>query len=334
MASGSTVAVYSAIIGNTIVMFTKLAAFLFSGSGAMLSEAIHSFADVSNQCLLALGIQKSKKKPDDNHPYGYSRERFIWTLISAIGIFFVGCGVTVYHGIIVTVNPKPITDYTFSFAVLFIALIVEGIVLYIAVKQIQKEAKLKGQTFFSYLNHNPDPMGLAVILEDSVAIIGVLVAAAGIGLSWATGNYIWDGIATLTIGILLGGVAITLIYKTKSLLLGKAISSEDKQKILQVLQKNKSVGKIYDVKTMILGPEDIRVKAEIDFNGKELSKILTSKLNLSDDLKKITSEENLKEYLENFGESIVDSLGLKIDQIEKEIRKIYPEAKHIDLESH
>ena len=181
MAGGSKLAVYSAIGGNTVVTIAKASAFAMTGSAAMLSEAIHSFADVSNQCLLAFGIKKSEKTADGQHPYGYARDRYIWTLISAVGIFFIGCGVTVYHGVHTLMEPQAISDYKVAFAVLLFAFIVEGLVLWYAVKAIGKEAKSMDLSLIEYVKAGTDPTGTAVLLEDSAAMLGVVIASIGIG---------------------------------------------------------------------------------------------------------------------------------------------------------
>lgn len=335
MAKGSSIAVYSAITGNLLVMVSKFIAFFISGSSAMLSSGIHSFADLSNQCLLALGIEKSKKKPSKEYPYGFARESFIWALISAIGIFFVGCGVTVYHGIHIILEPKPIQNYALNFIVLGIAFVIEGAVLAIALKHSFKEAKEKKQKLFTYFFRNSDPMTIAVVLEDTVAIIGVIIAALGIGMSYYTNNFIWDGIATLIIGLLLACVAITLIAKSKGLLVGKAVYQDDHREIIQLLTKSKIIHRVFDVKSMIIGPDIIRFKAEIDFDGRELTKtLLGNKKKLEEDYRNITNTEEFQEYLLNFGDEVVDRVGKEVNKIERQIQTLNPDIKHIDLETH
>ena len=335
MAKGSSIAVYSAITGNLLVMISKFVAFFISGSSAMLSSGVHSFADFSNQCLLALGIEKSKKKPSKEYPYGFARESFIWALISAIGIFFVGCGVTIYHGVHIILDPKPIHNYTLNFVVLAFAFIIEGAVLVIALKHSFKEAKEKKQKLLTYFFRNSDPMTIAVVLEDGVAIIGVIVAALGIWMSYYTNNFIWDGIATLIIGLLLACVAITLITKSKGLLLGKAVYQDDHREIVQLLTKNKIINRVFDVKSAIIGPDIIRFKAEIDFDGRELTKTLfEDDKRLEEDYSKITNKEEFQEYLLNFGDEVVDRVGKEVNKIENEIQTLNPDIKHIDLETH
>jgi zinc transporter 9 len=335
MAKGSSVAVYSAIIGNFLVMICKFGAFFMSGSSAMLSAGIHSFADVANQSLLALGIHKSKKKADVNHPYGFSREQFVWALISATGIFFVGCGVTVYHGIHTILNPHPIHNYTINFIVLFISFILESIVLAIALKHSLSEAKRKNLKLMAYFSRNSDPMAMAVVLEDSAALLGIVIAGVGITLSYYTNNFIWDGVATLIIGVLLGFVALALIAKTKGLLLGKAVHQSDYKKTLSLLKSDKIINKVYDVKSVIIGTDSVRFKAEIDFDGKELTKkFLKSKCDVKADFNNIDNESDFEEYLVNFGDKIIDKVGKEINRIEEKIQKDNPDIKHIDLETH
>ena len=335
MVKGSTLAVYSAIIGNSLVTISKFIAFFISGSSAMLSEGIHSFADLSNQFLLALGIQKSKKKPDKNHPYGFSRERFIWALISAIGIFFVGCGVTIYHGIHIIIHPNPIDNYALNFIILSISFILEATVLSIALKQSFSEAKKKKQNLITYFFRNSDPMSIAVVLEDSAAIIGIIIAVTGIALSYYTNNFIWDGIATLTIGILLGFVALALITKTKGLLLGMAIHEEDRKKILNLLEKNEVINEIHDIKSTIIGSDTIRFKADIDFNGIELvKKFLKENPTYKTDFENIKNERDFEKYLIKFGDKIIDKIGKEVNEIEDQIKRTNPDIKYIDLETH
>jgi zinc transporter 9 len=335
MAQGSTVAVYSAIIGNTIVMISKFVAFFISGSSAMLSSGIHSFADLSNQSLLAFGIKKSKQKPNKDHPYGFSRESFVWALISAIGIFFVGCGVTVYHGVHIILDPKPIHNYGLTFIVLAFSFVIEAVVLTIALKHSFREAAKKKQKLMTYFFRNSDPMTIAVVLEDSAALVGIIVASAGIGLSYYTNNFIWDGIATLIIGFLLAFVALALIAKTKGLLIGKAIHEEDYKKIFSLLTKNKIVHKVHDVKSIIVGTNSVRFKAEIDFNGKEVAKNLIKKTeNIEGDFKSLKNVKDFEKYLVNFGDNVVDSVGKEVNKIEEEIQECNPEIKYIDLETH
>ena len=215
MASGSAFAVYAAIGANSVITVTKLTAFAFTGSGAMLSEGIHSFADVCNQTLLALGIHKAKKEPDHTHPYGYGRDSFIWAMISAVGIFFLGCGFTLYHGVHSLLHPEgvEITHIGVAGGVLLFSFLLESWTLWVAYKAVKESAEATSMTFSEYLKEGPDPMAVAVLLEDAAAVFGVCVASLCIGLFVLTGNPIWDAVGSLLISALLGTVAIFLVVK-------------------------------------------------------------------------------------------------------------------------
>jgi zinc transporter 9 len=256
-------------------------------------------------------------------------------LISATGIFFVGCGITIYHGISIILNPHPIHNYLLNFIVLFFALIIEGAVLFVALKYSVQEAKKKKQKLMTYFFRNSDTMAVAVVLEESAAIVGIFVAAGGIILSYYTGNFIWDGIATLIIGLILGFVALALITKTKGLLLGRAVFYDERKRTVGLLKDDDDVHKIYDVKSMIIGSNEIRFKAEIDFNGKVLTKkFLKKNRDLQVDFDSINSKGDLEKYLIEFGDGIVDKVGKEINRIEIKIHKSNPDIKHIDLEAH
>ncbi|MCI5071866.1 cation diffusion facilitator family transporter [bacterium] len=332
MASGSKVAVYSAIIGNSIVMVAKFIAFFFTGSSSMLSEGIHSFADVSNQCLLALGIQKSQRKADARHPYGYVRERYIWALISAVGIFFLGCGVTVYHGVHGLFDPHEIEDYTLAFAVLAFAFVVEGTTFIIALKAVQKEALKRQQSFFSYFKGGTDPTGVAVILEDGAAVLGVIIAAVGLTFSYHTHNPFWDSMATIMIGLLLGVVATFIAVRTRGLLIGQAIPEVSRKKVLEILQTEPVIDQVYDIKTAIIGAQDLLFKADVEFDGEKIAEKYIQDYDFNQLIDDLKTRDDLRKFLLEYGDHVIETLGDEIDRIEKKIKHEIPDLKHIDLE--
>jgi len=332
MAGGSTKAVYAAIGGNTLVMIAKFGAFSMTGSGAMLSEGIHSFADVCNQLLLALGIKSSERDADEDHPYGYAREQFIWAMISAVGIFFLGCGVTVYHGIHSLLHPEPLEQMGIAAIVLVFSFIVEGGTLAVAASAVSQQAKDSGMSFGRYVVEGPDPMSVAVLLEDGAAVLGVSMAGAAVALIHFTGNPIWDGVASIAIGLLLGFIAIFLVYKNRAALLAPSISGDDRQKVLDVLRDDPVVETVKDVKATVIGADSVRFKAEIEFDGRQLAHRYLEGRDLSADLAKVTTEADLKRYLEGFGDSLVDALGDEVDRLERRIQDAVPRARHVDLE--
>jgi zinc transporter 9 len=336
MASGSAKAVYAAIAANSVITITKLGAFAFTGSGAMLSEGIHSFADVLNQTLLALGIQKAKKGADEDHPYGYGRDSFVWALISAVGIFFLGCGFTLYHGVHSLMHPEgvAINDIEIALGVLLFSFLLESWTLMIAYKAVREAAAEMSMSFSEYTKKGPDPMAVAVLLEDAAAVFGVVIAASCIGLYILTGNPIWDAVASLLISVLLGAVAIFLVIKNRSALLGQTVSHEMQKRVLTVLEAEPMIEAIHDVKATVLGADSFRFKAEIDFDGTAVAKRWLEDQDIEQLFARASSDSDaFEQFLVEYGEHICSALGDEIDRIEEQIKERVPGAVHVDLEA-
>lgn len=323
-------AVIAAIAGNSAVMIAKFAAFFATGSGAMFSEAIHTFADVLNQILLLVGIKRSAKDTDHTFDYGYGAERYVWALISAVGIFFLGCGVTVYHGISSLLHEHPpMSHYGWAIGVLIVSFVVEFYVLMVAVKSVKQQAH--GAPFFKFMKTEADPAVVAVVLEDSAACLGVLIALAAIGLNYATGEAYWDAIGSLAIGILLGFIAFWLIHRNRSILIGESVPPHIRTQLLQILEDNPAVEEVVDLRTRILDTETYRIKADIHFDGSALAE--QKKHELKAEYEKIDNYEQFEAFAIRYADEIVDLLADEIDNIEKQIRKEIPRAEHMDLEA-
>ena len=336
MASGSAKAVYAAIGANSVITVTKLTAFVFTGSGAMLSEGIHSFADVMNQTLLALGIKKAKQEADEDHPYGYGRDAFVWALISAVGIFFLGCGFTLYHGIHSLMHPESveITDVQIALGVLLFSFVLESWTLWVAYKAVKESADEMSMSFAEYTRRGPDPMGVAVLLEDAAAVFGVIIASCSIGLFILTGNPIWDAVGSLLISFLLGAIAIFLVVRNRKALLGQAVNLEAKQEVLKVLEEEPTVEAVHDVKATVMGADSFRFKAEIDFDGSAIAKRWLAEKDLEELYARASTDAaSFEQFLLEYGEHICDALGDEIDRIEAQIQERVPKAKHVDLEA-
>ncbi len=330
-AHGSKGAVIAAIVGNSLVMVAKFVAFVFTLSGAMLSEAIHTLADLLNQILLLIGIVRSDRLPDDAYAYGYRSERYVWALISAVGIFFLGCGVTIYHGIeSLWSHHEPHFDNIYwPVGVLIVALIIEGYVLWVAVRTVLKQ---KGQTpFFQYLRKEADPSVVAVVLEDAAACLGCVIALVAIVLTKVTGHAYWDAIGSLSIGALLGAIAIWLVVRNSQLLIGASIPPKIRNQVARILDQNPYVEEVVDLKTRILDTETYRIKADIRFDGEALSEKLKEQLEPA--YEKIESLDDFKEFAKEFADDIVELLADEIDSIEKRIQKEIPKARHMDIEA-
>lgn len=327
--SGSKTAVAAAIGGNFMVMIAKFGAFAFTGSGAMLSEGIHTFADLLNQILLMVGIVRSDRLPDDAAEYGYRSERYVWALISAVGIFFLGCGVTVYHGISSLMHPHELDHIWWAVGVLLFSLALEAWVLYVAVKAVRAEAK--GKPFIKYLRHEADPATAAVVLEDFAACLGILVALAAIVLALVTENPIWDAIGSILIGALLGFIAIWLIVRNSKLLIGISVPPSIREQLLHIIQQNPAVEEVVDLKTRILDTETFRIKADVRFDGEALAHKLEP--SLKDAWEKVKDFQDFRKFAQEYADDVVELLADEIDAIEKRIQENIPQAKHLDLEA-
>ena len=330
MASPSSkTAVAAAIVGNALVMVAKFVAFTFTGSGAMLSEAIHTLADLLNQILLMIGIVRSTRDADDTYEYGYQSERYVWALISAVGIFFLGCGVTVYHGIQTLLHPHEMKDLSWAIGVLIFSFILEGIVFLIALRAAKQQAG--DRPLHHFLRYEADPAVVAVVLEDFVACIGILVAMGAILLTKMTGEPYWDAIGSLTIGGLLGAIAIWLIARNSQLLVGASIPEPIREQVRRIIEADPAVEEIVDLKTRILDTDTYRIKADIKFDGGALADKLRPQM--SEAYEQITTLEDFEKFTHEFAEDIVELLAEEIDIIEKRIRESVPQAKHLDLEA-
>ena len=326
MTASSVKAVIAALIGNTFVTIIKLIAFALSGSGAMLSEAIHSFADTGNQLLLFIGLKRARKEADDRFHYGYGGERFVFGMLSAAGIFFIGCGITIYHGVTSIITPREVHATTLTFIVLAISFVVEGSVLMFAVRGI---ARQRGEVpFWEYVRERADPAAVAILLEDGAAVLGVTLAAGGIAASYFTGNPIFDSVVSLVIGLLLGVVAFYLVSQNREHLLGRAVPEGVEDRFVDVVLKHPSVRSIRDVKTRELTPESYILKAEITFDNDYIAE----RVNRSS-LENISFDGPKRDRaMRRMTALVTDLIATEIAQLEHEIRAVIPQAKHIDIE--
>lgn len=325
---------YAAIGANSVVTVAKFIGFGLTGSGAMLSEGIHSVADVGNQVLLAVGMSRSERPADEEHPGGYGREAFVWALISAVGIFFLGCGVTIMHGIESLQHPaEGHSDPTLNIAILLFAMLAEGTTLLIAVRSLQAQAKAREISFVEHLKTTDDPFGVAVLLEDSAAVMGVCIALLAVGLTSWTGSYYWDAFGSLAIGALLGLVAVFLIWKNTKLLVGRAVHENDRRAIRKILEDEPAIERVVQQRALVTGADTMRISAELDFDGKFFADRFLDNNDLDQIAARIGNDPNaLRQFLEEFGEAVVNDVGDEVDRIENRLRSAMPKASLIALE--
>jgi cation diffusion facilitator family transporter len=265
MSSESHKTVYIALAANAGIGVAKLAGGLISGSSAMLAEAAHSAADTTNQMFLLASLSLAEREPDEEHPFGYGKERFFWAFLAAVAIFVSGALFSIYEGVHRMLARDAQAGGTgVAFAVLGVGLVLEGVSLLRAARQTAEEARRRRRPLARHLRISRDPTTKTVLFEDSAAVIGILLAAAGVGLTQATRNAVWDGAASVAIGLLLGGVAFTLGRDTKNLLIGEAALPEEREALARVFLEHPKVDALVELLTMVLGPSSLLVAARFD----------------------------------------------------------------------
>ncbi|AKM78542.1 TPA: cation transporter [Candidatus Wolfebacteria bacterium] len=325
-----TLPVIAALLGNGFIAVLKFVGFFISGSGAMLSEAIHSFADTANQALLMVGIRRSKKKATNEFSYGYGKERFLWALISACGIFFVGAGATIYQGINALIRPQHADVTYIVFTILAISFVIESGTLIVAYRELRKTG---GKAKFKKILKNGDPATIAVLYEDGIAVLGVVVAFVSILLTELTGAYYWDAIGSIVIGLMLGVMAIILINKNRALLLGKAIPEEVKDRIIEILEEDPAIESVTDFRSAIMDVGKYRIKCEVEFNGNALAKEMFARGALREEFEEVRNDyQEFIKFCVDYIDRVPRLVGNHIDKIEKRIQEEYPEVVHIDIE--
>uniref|UniRef100_A0A8C2LSL8 Proton-coupled zinc antiporter SLC30A9, mitochondrial n=1 Tax=Cricetulus griseus TaxID=10029 RepID=A0A8C2LSL8_CRIGR len=316
-----------AICINGLNCFFKFLAWIYTGSASMFSEAIHSLSDTCNQGLLALGISKSIQTPDPSHPYGFSNMRYISSLISGVGIFMMGAGLSWYHGIMGLLHPQPMESLLWDVSL--------SATLLVAINELRRSAQAKGTSFYKYVMESRDPSTNVILLEDTAAVLGVIIAATCMGLTSVTGNPLYDSLGSLGVGTLLGVVSAFLIYTNTEALLGRSIQPEQVQRLTELLESDPSVRAIHDVKATDMGLGKVRFKAEVDFDGRVVTRSYLEKQDFDhmlQEIQEVKTPEQLEAFMLKHGENIIDTLGAEVDRLEKELKKRNPEVRHVDLE--
>ena len=297
-ASGSKKVVIAALVGNSLIAASKFAAATFTGSSAMLSEAIHSLVDTINQVLLLYGLKRARKPADDVHPFGYGREIYFWAFVVAILIFGVGAGIAIYEGVEKLKHPSPIENAYVNYIVLGAAFVFEAGAWWVALKEFRRQKGQEG--YFQAVHASKDPAVFTVLFEDTAAMAGIIVAFVGIGLAQVTDQPWLDGAASVVIGLILTAVAAMLSYECKGLLVGESASGPVIRDIRALLGGYPNKLSVNELLTMHMGPEDVLVTMSLDFAG-DLS---------SDEV-----------------ESLVNELEQKIKSAPPEIPRVFIEAQ-------
>jgi cation diffusion facilitator family transporter len=267
-AAESKVAITAAIAGNIAIALTKFVAAAFTGSSAMISEGIHSLVDTGNGGLMLLGIRLSRRSPDFEHPFGYGRELYFWTLIVAIAIFAMGCGTSIYEGVTHLISPQPLSNPFWNYLVLAFAFIFEGTTWVFGWRAFRIT---KGQSgILTAIHRSKDPASFLVFFEDSAALLGLVFAFLGIFLGRLLHNEYLDGVASVMIGLLLGVISIFLAYESKGLLIGEGVDDETLGRIRRLVEADEGVAHVSRLLTVYFGPHEVFLTLDLKFRD-ELS---------------------------------------------------------------
>jgi cation diffusion facilitator family transporter len=263
---GSTLTVLVALGANLGVAVLKLIAGLLTGSGALLSEAAHSVGDTSTQLLLLTAVRRSARPADRRHPFGYGKERYFWSLLAAVGILVSGAAFSLYEGIHTVVSGGELTEYAWvNYVVLGLALVLEGSSLAQASRQVRRDAAAHDLPVRGHLRGSDDPAPRSVLMEDSAAVLGILLAAAGVGLHQLTGSAVWDGAASIAIGLLLAVVALLLAHNVKGLLIGRQADHRMIGAITARLEAQPEIEDVVDLLSMLTGTDQVLLCVRVDF---------------------------------------------------------------------
>ena len=262
-------AVLGALFANGLITVLKFVAAVMTGSSGMMAEALHSLADTTNQVFLLLGLRFYKRPASEKHPFGYGKERFFWSFIAAIFIFGVGATYAIYEGIVKLSHPHPPENLAWAYWVLSISFVLESGSIALALYQEVKEAHHEGLSFMEYLRTSKDPTAKTVLFEDSAALIGIVIAFAGIYLTdhhaGPGGGAYWDGVASIAIGAVLAIVAFVLARFSRGLLLGEAANADVRERIRETILKHPNVIEVVELLTMHLAPKQILINAHVNF---------------------------------------------------------------------
>ena len=260
-AGGSTKAILAALMANAGIAIAKFAGAAITGSASMLAEGVHSVADTANQGLLLFGQKRSERDADELHQFGYGRSRYFYSFVVALELFTLGSVYALYEGLHKIQHPEELNSALVAVAILAIAIVLESFSFRTA---IAESRPLKGRAgWWQFIRNSRSPELPVVLLEDAGALVGLLFALAGVGLTMLTGNPVWDGVGTLAIGVLLGLIAIVLIVEMQSLLIGEGATAAEDRTIREQLVDGTTIDRLIHLKTQYLGPEELLVAAKV-----------------------------------------------------------------------
>ena len=263
--SGLTVVV--ALGANLLIAVAKTAAAIITGAASMLAEAAHSWADTGNEVFLLIAQRKADRPADKTHPLGYGREVYVWSMFAAIGLFAVGAGVSVTHGIQELIHPEPATDFGIAYAVLAVSALLEGTSFLQANRQARREAHDRDRDLIDHILATSDPTVRAVFFEDAAALIGIVIAGAGIGLHQVTGSAVPDAVGSILVGVLLGVVAVLLIQRNRRFLVGEAAEPKVVRGVVRMMLEQPEIARVTYLSLQYVGAQKLFLVGAVDLTG-------------------------------------------------------------------
>ncbi|HEX2596295.1 MAG TPA: cation diffusion facilitator family transporter [Luteimonas sp.] len=261
--SGSKLVVYAALAGNLAIAITKFVAAAITGSSAMLSEGVHSLVDTTNEVLLLYGMSRAKKDPDRSHPFGYGRELYFWAFIVALLVFALGAGVSIYEGVAHLMHPEPMERPLVNYIVLLASMVFEGASWLLALRDFRSHKGDLG--YFQAFRRSKDPTTFTVLFEDSAALLGLLIALAGVAAAQWLAMPRLDGVASIAIGIVLAISSLLLARETKGLLIGESAHPQVRDAILRIAGADADVRSANGVLTVQMGPDQVVAALSAEF---------------------------------------------------------------------
>jgi cation diffusion facilitator family transporter len=268
MASGEKRTVWYAVAANAAIAVAKGVAGALTGSSALLAEAAHSVADTANQGMLRVSLTLGERPPDEEHPFGYGKERFFWTLLASVVIFLAGAVFAIGHGTLRLVSPPTKKEsFLVVYGTIAFAFVAEGISFWRAIRQTRDAVQKADVPFMKFVRQSKEPTVKTVLSEDAAAIAGLVIALVGTALAQLTGRDAFDAGAAIAVGVLLVLVAILIGRDTKGLLIGEAAPRAERERLRRVITRHDGVERVRDLRTMYIGPESLLVAARVDLDG-------------------------------------------------------------------
>jgi cation diffusion facilitator family transporter len=256
--------IYAALVANTLIAISKFVAGFISGSSSLLAEGAHSVADTINQVFLRISLPLSRSGPDREHPFGHGKDRFFWSLLVAVGLFVAGAVFSIYEGVAaITGESERNESYLIAYVVLGGAFVFEAGALVVSTREFNRAAREEGRSFWEHFKVTRNTTMKVPLYEDAAALVGLVIAAAGLLLTQLTGNRVFDGLGAIGVGLVLGFVAFELGRDSRALLLGEAVPPEDEERLREIITSFDEVTDILRLLTMHLGPNAVLVNAEI-----------------------------------------------------------------------